>query len=113
MLMTGSKTNNCSIIFFEKIDIKNIPDNLDIDLQLNNDQITGHINVTKSKIDTIINITNLRKKNFNLNLNEIVKSRDLFHVFGIWDPFHVKLFLWAKLNKKKMAVLSILINIIY
>ncbi len=50
--MTGSKTNNCSIIFFEKIDIKNIPDNLDIDLQLNNDQITGHINVTKSKIDT-------------------------------------------------------------
>ena len=56
--MTGPKTNNCSIIFSEKIDIKNAPDNLDIDLQLINDQITGYINVTKSKIDTIIDITN-------------------------------------------------------
>ena len=78
--MTGSKTNNCSIIFSEKIDIKNAPDNLDIDLQLINDQITGYINVTKSKIDTIINITNLRKKHFNLNLNIYLDEDSFFRI---------------------------------
>jgi glycosyltransferase involved in cell wall biosynthesis len=33
-----------------------------------------------------------------------VKSRDLFHLFGIWDPFHIQLFLRAKLNKKKIII---------
>ena len=42
--------------------------------------------------------------NFNLNLNEIVKSRDLFHLFGVWDPFHIQLFLHAKFNKKKIII---------
>lgn len=42
--------------------------------------------------------------NFNLNLKEIVKSRDLFHIFGIWDPFHIRLFFQAKKFKKKIII---------
>ncbi len=101
--MTGSKTNNCSIIFSEKIDIKNAPDNLDIDLQLINDQITGYINVTKSKIDTIINITNLRKKHFNLNLN-IYLDEDSF--LGLRDEseynFGSNIIIKSKMNKNSI-----------
>ncbi len=58
----------------------------------------------KNNIDMRMFINQNQFSNFNLNLNEIVKSRDLFHVFGIWDPFHVKLFLQAKLNKKKIII---------
>ncbi len=38
---------------------------------------------------------------FNLNLNEIIKQRDLIHQFGIWEPFHMKVFFQAKKLKKK------------
>ena len=58
----------------------------------------------KNNIDTRMFINQNPFSKFNLNLNEIVKSRDLFHVFGIWDPFHIKLFLRAKLNKKKIII---------
>ncbi len=58
----------------------------------------------KHNIDTRMFINQNQFSKFNLNLNEIVKSRDLFHVFGIWDPFHIRLFLWAKLNKKKIII---------
>ena len=58
----------------------------------------------KNNIDTRMFINQNPFSKFNLNLNEIVKSRDLFHVFGIWEPFHIKLFLRAKLNKKKIII---------
>lgn len=41
---------------------------------------------------------------FNLNLTEIVRSRDIIHLFGIWDPFFLKIFLLCKLNKKKIII---------
>ena len=41
---------------------------------------------------------------FKLNLKEVVKSRDVFHLFGIWDPFNIKLFLLCKLYKKKIII---------
>lgn len=40
----------------------------------------------------------------NLNLKEIVKSHDLFHMFGIWVPFHIKLFYQIKKFKKKIII---------
>ena len=58
----------------------------------------------KNNIDVRMIINQNQFSSFNLNLNEIAKSRDLFHVFGIWDPFHIRLFLWAKLNKKKIII---------
>ena len=58
----------------------------------------------KNNIDTRMFINQNQFSKFNLNLNEITKSRDLFHVFGIWDPFHIRLFFWAKLNKKKIII---------
>ena len=41
---------------------------------------------------------------FNLNLNEIIKHRDLIHQFGIWEPFHMKVFFQAKKLKKKIII---------
>ncbi len=58
----------------------------------------------KNNIDMRMFFNQNQFSNFNLNLKEIVKSRDLFHLFGIWDPFHIKLFLHAKLNKKKVII---------
>ena len=58
----------------------------------------------KNNIDMRMFFYQNQFSNFNLNLNEIVKSRDLFHLFGIWDPFHIQLFLRAKLNKKKIII---------
>ena len=42
--------------------------------------------------------------NFSLNLKEIVNSRDLLHIFGIWDPFHIRVFYHAKKKKKKIII---------
>ena len=39
--------------------------------------------------------------NFSLNLKEIVNSRDLLHIFGIWDPFHIRVFYHAIKKTKK------------
>ena len=58
----------------------------------------------ENNIDMRMFINQNQFSNFNLNLNEIVKSRDLFHLFGIWDPFHIQVFLRAKLNKKKIII---------
>lgn len=40
----------------------------------------------------------------NLNLEEIVKSRDIFHMFGIWSPFHVRLYYYVKKFNKKIII---------
>ena len=53
-------------------------------------------------IRTIINQNQFTS--FNLNLKEIIKSRDLIHLFGIWDPFHIKVFFKAKSIKKKIII---------
>tara|TARA_E500000178_G_C16419895_1_gene486784 strand:- start:243 stop:521 length:279 start_codon:yes stop_codon:yes gene_type:complete len=56
----------------------------------------------ENKIDTRIFFDQTQFSNFNLKLREIVKSRDLIHLFGIWDPFHAKVFFQAKIQKKNL-----------
>lgn len=58
----------------------------------------------ENKIDTRIFFDQTQFSNFNLKLREIVKSRDLIHLFGIWDPFHAKVFFQAKIQKKKLII---------
>ena len=58
----------------------------------------------KNGIDIRVYFNQNKFTNFNLNLNEIVKSRNLFHLLGIWNPLIIKLFLLVKLNKKKIII---------
>ena len=57
-----------------------------------------------NKVDIRIFFNENQFTNFKLNLNEIVKHRDLLHLFGIWDPFHIKVFYKAKKLKKKIVI---------
>ena len=101
--MTDSKKNICSIIIAEKIDIKNMPSNLDIDLQILNDQISGHVNVTKSEIDPIIIISNLRNKNFNLNLNIHLNENSFLEMRDESEyNFGSKIIINTKMNKNSL-----------
>ncbi len=101
--MTDSKKNICSIIISEKIDIKNMPSNLDIDLQILNDQISGHVNVTKSEIDPVIIISNLRKGNFNLNLNIHLNENSFLEMRDESEyNFGSKIIINTKMNKNSL-----------
>ncbi len=101
--MNDSKKNICSIIISEKIDIKNMPSNLDIDLQILNDQISGHVNVTKSEIDPIIIISNLRNKNFNLNLNIHLNENSFLEIRDESEyNFGSKIIINTKMNKNSL-----------
>ena len=101
--MTDSKKNICSIIIAEKIDIKNMPSNLDIDLQILNDQISGHVNVTKSEIDPVIIISNLRKGNFNLNLNIHLNENSFLEMRDESEyNFGSKIIINTKMNKNSL-----------
>ena len=60
-----------------------------------------------NKVDIRIFFNENQFTNFKLNLNEIVKHRDLLHLFGIWDPFHIKIFYKAKKLKKKSLFLRL------
>ena len=101
--MTDSKKNICSIIISEKIDIKNMPSNLDIDLQILNDQISGHVNVTKSEIDPVIIISNLRKENFNLNLNIHLNENSFLEMRDESEyNFGSKIIINTKMNKNSL-----------
>lgn len=101
--MTDSKKNICSIIIAEKIDIKNMPSNLDIDLQILNDQISGHVNVTKSEIDPVIIISNLRKENFNLNLNIHLNENSFLEMRDESEyNFGSKIIINTKMNKNSL-----------
>ena len=58
----------------------------------------------QNNIDTKIFFNQNQFSNFNLKLREIVRSRDLIYLFGIWDPFHARVFSQAKLQKKKIII---------
>ncbi len=58
----------------------------------------------KNNINCRIYYEQSQYSNINLNLREIVKSRDIFHLFGIWSPFHIKLFYYVKKFKKKIII---------
>ena len=55
----------------------------------------------ENNIDIRIFFNHNQFSNFNLKLGEIVRSRDLIHLFGIWDPFHAKVFFQTRKLKKK------------
>ena len=44
------------------------------------------------------------KIKYKLNYREIVKSVEIIHCFGIWKPFYIKLFYYAKKFKKKIII---------
>ena len=58
----------------------------------------------KNNINCRIYYNQSQFSNTRLNLREIVKSRDIFHLFGIWSPFHIKLFYYVKKFKKKIII---------
>jgi len=58
----------------------------------------------KNNINCRIYYGQSQYSNTGLNLREIVKSRDIFHLFGIWSPFHIKLFYYVKKFKKKIII---------
>ena len=41
---------------------------------------------------------------FSLSFSEIIKSIDILHCFGVWNPFYLKLFYYAKKFKKKIII---------
>ena len=46
----------------------------------------------KNNVDTRIYYNNNEFTNYNLDVGEIVKTRDLFHLHGIWSPLFIKFF---------------------
>ena len=42
--------------------------------------------------------------NYNLDLKPIIEDYDIVHIYGIWRPFLAKVFLIAKLLKKKIVI---------
>tara|TARA_Y100001958_G_C21183625_1_gene513088 strand:- start:407 stop:1447 length:1041 start_codon:yes stop_codon:yes gene_type:complete len=58
----------------------------------------------KNKINLKIFFNENQYTNFKLNYKEIIKNLDLIHLFGIWDPFHIKTYLKAKKLKKKIII---------
>ena len=44
------------------------------------------------------------EREFNINLNNLIKEYEIIHFFGIWTYNHVKTFLVSILNKKKIIV---------
>ena len=58
-----------------------------------------YLNKRNIKNKLIYNKTN--QFNFKLDLNYLIKDFDIIHIYGVWRPFLVRVFLIAKkLNKK-------------
>ena len=58
-----------------------------------------YLNNKNIKNKIIYNKTN--RFSFNADLNYLIKDFDLVHIYGIWQPFLIKVFLIAKKQKKK------------
>ncbi len=67
--MVGSQANICTIVIDENVEIKNTTNSLDVELQLIDSEIAGHIKASKSDTKSIIDISNLSNKNFKLKLD--------------------------------------------
>ena len=72
--MSNSKNSICLISIDDDIEIINLPNNLNIDLQIKDNQIIGRIVSSKSSLQSIISFSNTRKKNFNLNLDLLLNE---------------------------------------
>ncbi len=58
----------------------------------------------KNNVDARIYYNNNEFTNYNLDVGEIVKTRDLFHLHGIWSPLFIKFFYHIKKQKKKVII---------
>ena len=80
--MTNTEKNICSIMIGEEIKYEKISSEVDIDFKIQNDQIFGKINILKSSKKFLINLSNVKDKKFNLELeislneNSFLELRD-------------------------------------
>ena len=80
--MTNTEKNICSIIIGEEIKYENNPSEVDIDFKIQNDHIFGKIEILKSSKKFLINLSNVKDKKFNLELeislneNSFLELRD-------------------------------------
>ena len=80
--MTNAEKNICSIIIGEEIMYENNSSEVDIDFKIQNDHIFGKIEILKSSKKFLINLSNVKDKKFNLELeislneNSFLELRD-------------------------------------
>ena len=80
--MTNTEKNICSIIIGEEIKYENNSSEVDIDFKIQNDHIFGKIDILKSSKKFLINLSNVKDKKFNLELeislneNSFLELRD-------------------------------------
>ena len=80
--MTNTEKNICSIMIGEEIKYENNSSELDIDFKIQNDHIFGKIDILKSSKKFLINLSNVKDKKFNLELeislneNSFLELRD-------------------------------------
>ena len=65
-------------------------------------QTVEYLNDRKIKNKLIYENSNHFK--YNLDLKYIIKDFDIIHIYGIWRPFLIKVFIVAKLLKKKIVI---------
>ena len=68
-------------------------------------QKVEYLNKKNIKNKLIYRSTNNYK--YNLDLKAIIEDYDIVHIYGIWRPFLVKVFLVAKLLKKKNCYIPV------
>ena len=80
--MTNTEKNICSIMIGEEIKHENNSSEVDIDFKIQNDHIFGKIDILKSRKKFLINLSNVKDKKFNLELeislneNSFLELRD-------------------------------------
>ena len=80
--MTNTEKNICSIMIGEEIKYENNSSEVDIDFKIQNDHIFGKIDILKSSKKFLINLSNVKDKKFNLELeislneNSFLELRD-------------------------------------
>ena len=80
--MTNKEKNICSIMIGEEIKYENNSSEVDIDFKIQNDYIFGKIDILKSSKKFLINLSNVKDKKFNLELeislneNSFLELRD-------------------------------------
>ncbi len=61
-----------------------------------------YFNNKNIKTKLIFNKTNFYK--FNLDLHFVINDYDIVHIYGMWRPFLIRVYLLAKKLKKKIIV---------
>ncbi len=60
--------------------------------------------LNKKNIENKLIYRSSNSYDYNLDLKTIIEDYDIVHIYGIWRPFLVKVFLVAKLLKKKIVI---------